>query len=353
MLTDQTLAPTEQIITEVHDAQAQADWAMVRTSGIGEMLAGYNLTLALAMVEQTGMAAKLQENGGCSRERLLEGLDPAMGRGLLDYLVIRGVVTDRDGDVVPTERGRSLMSAVPMALLGYYHESYSPVLRKGAGLLEGTLTYGKDVERDGEALGRHCEVLFRSFGTSVVMSMLDSMGARCLLDLGCGSGGLLMDACKQRPGLRAIGLDNSPEVVRYGKQRIAEAGLADRIELLEGDAFAPETWPEACAEADAILIAGTLHEHFRCGEQAVVDVLDRYADFLGDSGKGLILAEPELYRDNVDADFYLIHTFTRQGYPRRRDDWFKVFEKSRLRCREMVQVPNTGFRFAYFHLVPA
>lgn len=353
MQTDQTVVEAPAFV-EMHDPHAQADWASVRESGIGEMLAGYNLTLALAMVEQSGMAGKLLGDGGCARAALLEGLDPAMGEGLVDYLAIRGVVACGDDDaVVPTDRGRLLLSEVPRALLGYYNEAYAPVLRRGASLLDGTLAYGTDVERDGEALGRHCEVLFRSFGTRAVMRMLDSMEAHCVLDLGCGSGGLLIDACRQNPALRGIGLDNSPQVVRYGRQRVAAAGLSHRVRMVEGDAFQPETWPEECGEADAIVTVGTLHEHFRHGEQAVIDVLNAYADFLGERGRGVVLAEPELYRDARDADFYLIHTFTRQGYPRRRDDWCALFERSRLRCREVVQVPETGFRFVYFHLTPA
>ena len=100
---------TEQAeVTEVQDSQAQADWARVKESGIGELMAGYNLALALSVLEQSGMARKLLSNGGCSRAGLLDGLDPAMGHGLLDYLSIRGVVSQRDDCVVPTERGRLL-----------------------------------------------------------------------------------------------------------------------------------------------------------------------------------------------------------------------------------------------------
>lgn len=339
--------------TQVHDPLVQADWQRVRDSGIGEVLAGYNLALALSMVEETGMARRLMAPGGCTREQLAHGLDDAMAAGLIDYLVIRGVVVEENGALAPTHRGRCLMSEVPMALLGYYHDAYSPVLRSGASLLSRRASYGADVERDHEALGKHCEVLFRSFGTSVVLRMLESMGARCLLDLGCGSGGLLIDACARQPELRAIGLDIAPDVIRYGQDRVAAAGLSDRIRMVVGDAFRPDTWPDVCAEADAILIAGTLHEHFRCGEDAVIDVLNGYADFLAESGGGLILAEPELYRDAVDADFFLVHTFTRQGYPRTGEAWLELFDRTRLRCVEMAHVPDTGFRFRYFHLVHA
>ncbi|HYW07812.1 MAG TPA: class I SAM-dependent methyltransferase [Longimicrobium sp.] len=341
----------EALVTAVDDPRAQADWAAVRDSGMGELMAGYNLVLALSMLDRTGMARVLLASERGVPAQLLDGLDPKIGSGLIDYLRIRGIV-EVDGDgVLPTERGRRLLAEVPLALLGYFHESYSPVLRAGAELLQGKASYGTDVERDGEALGRHCEVLFRSFGASAVLKILDKMGARSLLDLGCGSGGMLVDACQRDPSLRAIGLDISPEVVKYGRRRIAELGLSDRIEMVVGDAFAPETWPETARDVDAILTVGTLHEHFRDGEDAVVELLDRYADLLSGDGQGLILAEPELHRDEKDADFYLIHTFTRQGYPRMRDDWFPVFERSRLRCVEVLSVPETGFRFAYYHLV--
>ncbi|HEX8431493.1 MAG TPA: class I SAM-dependent methyltransferase, partial [Longimicrobium sp.] len=211
----------EALVTAVEDTQAQADWAAVRESGMGELMAGYNLVLALSMLERTGMARVLLASERGVPAQLLDGLDPKFGSGLIDYLRIRGIV-EVDGDgVLPTERGRRLLAEVPMALLGYFHESYSPVLRAGAELMQGKVAYGTDVERDGEALGRHCEVLFRSFGASVVLKILDQMGARTLLDLGCGSGGMLVDACQRDPSLRAIGIDISPEVVEYGQRRIA------------------------------------------------------------------------------------------------------------------------------------
>ena len=73
MPTDQTVVEAPAFV-QMHDSHAQADWARVRDSGIGEMLAAYNLTLALAMLERSGMARKLLGKGGCGRAGLLEGL---------------------------------------------------------------------------------------------------------------------------------------------------------------------------------------------------------------------------------------------------------------------------------------
>ena len=339
-------------VVEVLNPGVQREWEMVRTSGLPSLLAGYNLCMALFGLERAGIAALLRDQAVIPAAALQGERDAAFTAGLLHYLEIREVVERGTDGWALTEQGRMLLSAVPMALLGYYHEAYAPVLREIGPLVRGEVEYGRDVARDGAALGEHCEVLFRSFGTDIVAGLLKELGTTCLLDLGCGSGGFLIDLCQALPGLSAVGVDISEPVIRLGRERVARAGKDERITLRVGDAFRPETWPAECAGADTFITVGTLHEHFREGEDAVVELLDRYAALL-EGGRGLILGEPELYRDRQDADFYLIHTFTRQGYPRRREEWMRLFERTRLRCERMYHAPNTGFRFVYFHLVHA
>jgi hypothetical protein len=67
--------------------------------------------------------------------------------------------------------------------------------------------------------------------------------------------------------------------------------------------------------------------------------------------RGMLLCEPELYVDGSDADFYLVHVLTEQGFPRPRDGWLKVIEAAGLRCRRILSAPNTAFRFAYYEIV--
>lgn len=346
------IPPVETV--EVDDASIRTDWDTVRDSGIGALIQSHYLCLALVGTQESGIAARLRgATAPVPQDDVLAGLDPHFGAGLLHYLEIRGVVRREGGAVWLTPRGEALLSDVPQALLGYYHEAYSPVMRQLAPLLKGEIRYGTDLSRDMEALGRHCDVMTASFGTEIVLKAMDEMGAGCILDLGCGSGGFLIDACRRNPQLRGIGLDISPEIIERGRRRVEEEGLAGRIEFVVADAFRPDLWPEACRRADAILAIGTIHEHFRNGEHAVVELLDRYAAILAEGRcKGFLLAEPELYRDEKDADFYLVHTFTRQGYPRPRDGWLKLFERTRVRCERVYFARDTGFRFCYYHLVP-
>ncbi|MFG2223903.1 class I SAM-dependent methyltransferase [Streptomyces sp. NPDC048644] len=51
-----------------------------------------------------------------------------------------------------------------------------------------------------------------------------------LLDVGCGWGSMVLHAAREY-GVRAVGITLSDEQAAYGRKRIAEAGLADRIEI--------------------------------------------------------------------------------------------------------------------------
>ena len=56
-----------------------------------------------------------------------------------------------------------------------------------------------------------------------------------LVDLGCGDGRLVVEASRRR-GCRAIGVEHDADLVAAGRARVAAAGLADRVTIIEGDA---------------------------------------------------------------------------------------------------------------------
>lgn len=51
-----------------------------------------------------------------------------------------------------------------------------------------------------------------------------------LLDIGCGWGGMVLHAAKHH-GVEAVGISLSQHQVDYAKKRVAEAGLADRVDI--------------------------------------------------------------------------------------------------------------------------
>jgi SAM-dependent methyltransferase len=85
-----------------------------------------------------------------------------------------------------------------------------------------------------------------------------------VLDVACGMGGPAM-LLASTFGCRITGVERSPDFVAWGRERIDAAGLAERIEIVEGDASAyplePEAWDVAlCLGATFVFhdLAGTI-----------------------------------------------------------------------------------------------
>lgn len=64
-------------------------------------------------------------------------------------------------------------------------------------------------------------------------------GARTAADVGSGSGAIAIALALGAPSLRVIALDASPGALEVARLNIARHGVADRIEVREGDLLAP------------------------------------------------------------------------------------------------------------------
>lgn len=82
----------------------------------------------------------------------------------------------------------------------------------------------------------------------------DFSGHRRLLDVGGGTGSWSVAAAQSNPHLRATVLE-LPVVVGFARERIASAGLADRLDVVAGDA-ADEPLPDGY---DVLLAANLVH----------------------------------------------------------------------------------------------
>jgi SAM-dependent methyltransferase len=77
-----------------------------------------------------------------------------------------------------------------------------------------------------------------------------------LLEVGCGTGRLQLQLARAFPAANCVGIDIDPTGVAAARRAVEEAGLAQRIRIVEGDvanAIAP-------ASADLVLMVEVLHE---------------------------------------------------------------------------------------------
>jgi SAM-dependent methyltransferase len=352
-----TLPPVPEVI-ELDDAVPREAWNTYERSGIGTYLRGHHVCLVLSALDRLGIAEQLRADGPHPLVELTAGLNDHVARHVVRWLELRGIVDLLpDGLVETTAHGRDLFSSESMAILGYFTDAYGELTHNVSGLLDNSLVYGKDIARDGAAVGHHHGILYQRYHADTVRHAMGDREVTCILDLGCGSGQTLIDECQLDPDLRGVGLDISPEVIDLARGRSQALGLSDRLQFVVADAFKPDVWPDACREADAVLALGVLHEHFRDGEDAVVAILDKWAAWFPRELKLLLIGEGELVYDGTDndADFYLVHTLSAQGFPRYRDEWLPVIDRSKLRIRRIyVQEQARSLpRMVYYDMVPA
>jgi demethylmenaquinone methyltransferase / 2-methoxy-6-polyprenyl-1,4-benzoquinol methylase len=75
------------------------------------------------------------------------------------------------------------------------------------------------------------------------------LDAHRVLDVATGTAAVAIELAEANPERTVIGVDQSPEMLAAGRERVARAGLSDRIELREGRA---EALPVGDAEFDAV-----------------------------------------------------------------------------------------------------
>jgi demethylmenaquinone methyltransferase / 2-methoxy-6-polyprenyl-1,4-benzoquinol methylase len=70
-----------------------------------------------------------------------------------------------------------------------------------------------------------------------------------VLDVATGTAAVAIELARAEPGRTIVAIDQSPQMLAAGRERVARAGLADRIELREEQA---ESLPLADGEFDAL-----------------------------------------------------------------------------------------------------
>lgn len=118
-----------------------------------------------------------------------------------------------------------------------------------------------------------------------------------VLELGCGLGETCVYLAQSR-GCRAVGLDLSRPHIEAARVRIAEAGLAERIEILEADAT---SWPSTVSSSRSFALALLLDTINETG----LGILDAAWRALAGAppDRGAVLAVAEILRgDRYDAE---------------------------------------------------
>ena len=101
---------------------------------------------------------------------------------------------------------------------------------------------------------------------------LDLLGVTAgerVLDVGCGSGVVTRDIARRvGPDGRAVGVDQSPQLLAVARELVERAGLGGRVEFLEGSALSLP-FPDGAFD---VAVAVTVLSHTPGGESAIAEM---------------------------------------------------------------------------------
>jgi demethylspheroidene O-methyltransferase len=116
-----------------------------------------------------------------------------------------------------------------------------------------------------------------------IFAAIDLKGRRRLMDVGGGEGAFISELARRAPDL-ALALFDLPPVAERARARLADWGLADRVEV-HGGSFTADSLPKGC---DTISLVRILHDH---DDATVRTLLAACRDALPRGGL-LLIAEP-------------------------------------------------------------
>jgi ubiquinone/menaquinone biosynthesis C-methylase UbiE len=270
------------------------------------------------------------------------GYDPMTFRWLLYYLVGRGVLrSPAPGEMELTEKGRRVTNTIARGLLNLYVGGYSALLANLGPLLR------REIHLDDPRLDRSAR--HAAAGTEdvtcvhvvpQVVEILKEHEVRTVLDLGCGTGGFLIQWAHLAGGA-GVGVDMSAGALSAARANAASHGVADRLSFLlaeVGEGPLPIDAGDA-ARVDAITAMFMLHEFGRAGDAAIARVLSALrAQFPGRLLLALEMAPVDVLALNghpppaMDAlDYHFIHPLSRQGEPRPKEAWQAMYEEAGMK----------------------
>jgi len=189
-------------------------------------------------------------------------LDPVLLARMLDLLTARTdlVVKGEHG----YRRGPGL-GPEQRAVVDQYLGAYGPNSAALPDILSSTVDGRTLVNRD-----RHARAFATApgAGAALLPELLRKLGLTDVLDLGCGSGELLIELARRDPEFRGWGVDANPAMVDTALER--SQTFADRVRFFVGDVTEPKTCVPDEVRADVRVVVGSniVNEFFHAPEAA-------------------------------------------------------------------------------------
>ncbi len=175
-----------------------------------------------------------------------------------------------------------------------------------------------------------CQAVAQMLGTQTT-----AQGAR-LLDLGCGSGGLLVELAQALPLWQLAGVDAGPNMLKLASQSIATQGLLGRVRLIEAHLPSDLDAVDAHGPFDAIVSNSLVHH--------LADPMTMWASIASLGQPGTRVVVMDLTRPaSVEEAKDLVEAHTQGALPALREDFYNSLLAAWRPAEIQAQLTSMGW----------
>ena len=310
----------------------------------------------LCTLEKSGVLDELRKNkNGISAVLIAKQLSLKVSvlEPLCDFLVINApeILQKQNKNYILGD----VFNTTPMQNNLYFTLAYEPVLTHLTELLNGEMSYGKEILRNGKYLSRS-SALYNSAAWDAVIDFLRKVEINTVVDLGCGTGDFLTRIQESFPRMNGIGIEIDTEVVDLANKILTEKKLEQQISVTKGDIAHPKVWKDDIlkrVEPERTMFVGVTvwHEFLNKGEEYLCNILSQYRSYF--PGSLFVIVEyngvsfedfknlPESFRESASV-YQLVHPLTLQGLPQTPQTWQTILTKSGVTIQDTFSVnPNS------------
>ncbi len=314
---------------------------------IVDLSCGFIVSAALSAVAELGVADRL-EQGPLSAASLAEelGVDAQSLYRVLRLLASVEVFSEDDSGLFSlTPAAENLRTNVPGSLRNAVLMLTQRTFWAPAGELVETVRTGKTpfdrifgapffdyLKRDATQGARFHRGMssLSDLENGPIVGSYDFTPFRRVVDVGGGHGGFLIEVLKAAPQVRGVLFDHRHVLV---EARIAQAGFADRCELVEGDLF--KSMPSG---ADAYVLKRILHDW---SDEVCVRILRNCREAMAEHGRVLVVDTviPPGNTPHGGKVLDLLMMASLPGRERTEEEFAKLFAQAGLRLTRVIHTP--------------
>lgn len=249
---------------------------------------------------------------------LTAGLSRSFVDAFYDALARSGLVTAIDGSDGDYAPGPGLQDAINA--VGYL----SWGLRACAPLIGNSREFAADLvhavqahPRDGELVARTSRWIGERDFYPRAQHEIVSRRPRRIVDLGSGSCGLLIGCLTELPEATGVGVDLSTDACRNAAARLQDAGLGDRVTVINAPIQRLVADPEPLREAELIHASFVLHDLLP-DEEATLDDLLRTCRRVAPGGTFVVIDAVPFANTAGERGFSAAYTFLHTHFMGRR-----------------------------------